>query len=107
MNDFWRPVTICKMVRPMLSHRSHVCSVCPVLSVTLVYCGQTVGWITMKLGMEVGLGPCNIVLDEDAAPFQTGHSLPQFWPLSIVVKRLDGSRCHLVGRYTSAQATLC
>ena len=27
-----------------------------VLSVTLVYCGQTVGWIRMKLGMVVGLG---------------------------------------------------
>jgi len=36
-----------------------------VLSVTLVYmyCGQTVGWIKVKLGMEVGLGPCRIVLD--------------------------------------------
>ena len=34
-------------------------SVCPVLSVclsvTLVYCGQTVGWIKMPLGTEVGL----------------------------------------------------
>ena len=31
---------------------------CPVcLSVTLVYCGQTVGWIKMKLGTEVGLSP--------------------------------------------------
>jgi len=28
-----------------------------VLSVTLVYCGQTVGWNKMKLGKEVGLGP--------------------------------------------------
>jgi len=31
--------------------------VCHVLSVTLVYCGQTVGQIKMKLGMQVGLGP--------------------------------------------------
>jgi len=38
------------------------------LSVTLVYCGQTVGWIKMKLGMEVGLGPSHIVLDGDPAP---------------------------------------
>ena len=31
---------------------------CPVcLSVTLVYCGQTVGWIKTKLGTEVGFGP--------------------------------------------------
>ena len=29
---------------------------CPVcLSVNLVHCGQTVGWIKMKLGMQVGL----------------------------------------------------
>jgi len=41
--------TVCKTVRPMLSVRC--LSVC--LSVTLVYCGQTVGWIKMKLGMQV------------------------------------------------------
>jgi len=29
----------------------------------LVYCGQTVGWIKMPLGTEVGLGPGDIVLD--------------------------------------------
>jgi len=27
------------------------------VSVTLVYCGQTVGWIKLKLGVEVGPGP--------------------------------------------------
>jgi len=26
------------------------------LSVTLVYCGQTVGWIKMKLDTQIGLG---------------------------------------------------
>jgi len=36
-------------------------SVLSCLSVTLVYCDQTVGWIKMKLGMEVGLGPGHIV----------------------------------------------
>jgi len=35
-----------------------------VLCVTLVYCGQTVGWIKMKLGMQVGLSPGHIVLGE-------------------------------------------
>jgi len=35
---------------------------------TFVYCGQTVGWIKMKLGIEVGLGPSHIVLDVDPAP---------------------------------------
>jgi len=38
------------------------------LSVMLVYCGQTVGWIKMKLDTEVGLGPGHIVLDGDPAP---------------------------------------
>jgi len=32
---------------------------------------------------------------------------PTFWPMPIVIKRLDGSRCHLVWRYVSAQTTLC
>ena len=35
------------------------------LSVTLVYCGQTVARIKMKLGMQVGLVPGHIVLDGD------------------------------------------
>jgi len=44
-----------------------VCPVLSVLSVTLVYCGQTVRWIKMKLGTEVGLGPGHTVLDGDPA----------------------------------------
>ena len=32
-----------------------------------MYCGQTVGWIKMPLGTEVGLGPGDIVLDGDPA----------------------------------------
>jgi len=49
-----------------------------VLSVTLVYCDQTVGWIKMKLGKQVGLGPGNIVLNRDRSPPPPkGHS-PQF-----------------------------
>jgi len=48
-------------------------SVC--LSVTLVYCGQTVGRIKIKLGMHVGLGLGHSVLDEDPAPHRKkGHS---------------------------------
>ena len=38
------------------------------LSVTLVYCGQMVGQIKMKLGKQIGLGPGHIVLDADEAP---------------------------------------
>ena len=47
-----------------LSYRTVVMSVMSCLSVmyvTLVFCGQTVGWIKMKLGTEVGLGPGHIV----------------------------------------------
>ena len=54
---------------------------CPVcLSVNLVYCGQTVGWIKMKFGMQVGLlCPGHNVLDGDP-PFlpQRGTAPPQF-----------------------------
>jgi len=68
-----------------------------VLSVTLVYCGQTVGRIKMKLGTEVGLGPGHIVLDRDPAVLPKGaQPPPNFRPMSVVVKRLNGSRCHLV-----------
>jgi len=58
-----------------------------VLSATLVYCGQTVGWITMKLGMEVRLGPGHIVLDGDpSSPERGSAALPSFRPMSIVAK---------------------
>jgi len=63
----------------MLPDRCLSClSVCPVLSVTLVYFGQTAGWIKMKLGTQVGLGRGHIVLDGDPAhPPPKGHN-PQF-----------------------------
>ena len=53
-----------------LYHWTVVC-----LSVTLVYCGQTVG---------------------PSSPEST--AAPTFWTMSIVAKWLDGSRCHLVQR---------
>jgi len=143
-NNFW--ATVYKTVRPMLWDRCPVClSVPSVLSLTLVYCGQrvgcikmklgmevglgqatlcwipssppqqkghspqflvhvhcgqTAGWIKMPLGMEVGLGPCDFVLDGDPAPPKKGAQAqpPNFWPIHIVAKQLDGSRCHLVQR---------
>ena len=63
-----------------------------------VYCGETAGWIKMVLGMEVDLSPSDFVLDGDSAPFpKKGWSpLLNFRPISIVAKRLDASRCHLV-----------
>jgi len=59
------------------------------LSVTLVCCGQTVGWIKMPFGTEVGLGPGHVVLDGDPAPPRKGaQQPPTFRPMSIVAKRL-------------------
>jgi len=52
----------------------------------------------MALVMEVGLGTGHIVVDGDPAPpLLKGHSR-HFWPISVVAKWLDGSRCHLVER---------
>jgi len=63
LNVFWS--TVCRTVRTMLSDRCLYCPVCPVCLLTFVHCGQTVGRIKMKLGMQVGLGPGHIVLDGD------------------------------------------
>jgi len=42
-----------------------------------VYCGRLAGWIKMALGMEVGLAPGHIVLDEEPAPSpKMGQSSP-------------------------------
>jgi len=80
----------------MLSHRClFVCLT--VLSVTSVYCVQTVRWIKMKLGTQVGLGPGHIVLDGDTAPPPQRGTAPSNFRPSVVAKWLDGSRCHLVG----------
>jgi len=47
--------------------------------VTFVHCGETVGQIKMKLGVQVGLGPGHIGLDGDPAlPAPKGHSPTQF-----------------------------
>ena len=57
------------------------------------------GWMNkMPLGMEVGLNPGDFVLDENPAlPPKRGEALlPNFRPISIVAKRLDASRGHLV-----------
>ena len=52
-----------------LCNRTVVCLICmSVLCVTLVYSGQTVGWIRMTLGMEVCLSP--------AALYNMGTQLP-------------------------------
>jgi len=58
-----------------------------------ICCGQMAAWIKIPLGMEVGLGPGDFVLDGDTAPPpQKGAESPNFRPMLIVAKRLDGSR---------------
>jgi len=63
-----------------------------------LYCGHTAGCIMMPLGTEVGLGLRNIVFDVDpATPKKKGTPTPpNFWPMSIVAKWLDGRRRRLV-----------
>jgi len=64
-----------------------------------VCCGQMAGWIKMPLGMKVGLGPGDIVLDgHPAPPPKKRGAAPSFQPVSIVAKRLDRSICHSVQR---------
>jgi len=76
---FW--AAVCKNGSPYAIRPVSVCPVLSVLPVTLVYCGQTVGWINMKLGTQVGLVPGHIVLDGDTAPLpKTGRSPPILGP---------------------------
>ena len=61
-------------------------SVCPVCNVGVLW--TAVGWIKMKLGMEIGLDPCHIVLDGDLALPQKGggtamHPLLIFGPCPL------------------------
>jgi len=72
----WRPSSPPKEHSPRTQFLAHVC------------CGQMVELIKMPLGTEVGLSPCNIVLDGNPAPPKKGHwSPPLFasyllWPNS-------------------------
>jgi len=54
----------------------------------------------MALGMEVGLGTGLIVLDGNLLPLakKGGTAPPNFRPMSVVAKQLDGSRCHFLWR---------
>jgi len=56
------------------------------------YCGETAECIKIPLGMKVGLSPGHFVFDGDpATPRKRGTPTPpNFWPLSIVDKPLDG-----------------
>jgi len=75
---FW--ATVCKNSLPYAIRPLSVCHVLFVMSVTLVYCGQTVGQIKMKLGMQLGHGPGNVVLHGNPAPLPIGAQPPIFGP---------------------------
>jgi len=91
-------------VCPILSDRClsvlFVCPVCLSVCDVDVLCGKTLGWIKLKPGVDVGLVPGHTVLDGDPAPPYPKRVQPLsiFWPMFVVAKRLDGSKCHLVGR---------
>ena len=65
----------------------------------------------MALAMEVGLSPGDFRVRWGPSPHPPqkggGAHLPKFPPISIAVKGLDTSRCHLVWRYPSSLWTLC
>ena len=63
-----------------------------------ICCCQMAGWIKMPLGREAFLPSDNVLDGDPAPPPQKGGRAPNFWPMSIVAKRLDGSRYHLVWR---------
>ena len=101
LSIFGRPF----LERFALCYRTVVClSVClsrlsclSCLSVTLVYCGQTVGRIKMKLGAQVGLGPYDFVLDGDPA-----RSL-NFRPMFIIVIVISLEHYTMHSRYWFVQ----
>ena len=55
-----------------------------------VCCGQTVGWIEMPLDREVDVGPGDIVLAYTGIQLLLKGHIPNFRPMSVVAKRLDG-----------------
>ena len=56
-----------------------------------ICCDQIAAWIKMSVCMEVGLGPGDFVLDGDPLPSpKGGRSPPNFRPMFIAAKRLDG-----------------
>jgi len=62
-----------------------------------LYCGRAAVCIRIPLGAEVGLSIGDVVLDGYPVPTSPKGAQPlNFRSMSIVAKRLDGLRCHLV-----------
>jgi len=69
------------------------------------YCGQTAVCVKIPLGTEIGMRPTSVglrlggvVLHGNPVPPPLKGAVPNFRPMSVVTKRLDGRRCHLVWR---------
>ena len=75
VQDLWATVT--SNDSPYATGLLSCLSVC---NVGVLYCGQTVGWIRMPLGTEVGLGPGDITLDGNPSfsPKKRGTAAPHF-----------------------------
>jgi len=107
MYDFWP--TVCKTVRPILSHRC--LSVCPVLSMSVClwrWCivAKTVGWIKMKLGIQVGLGTGHILLDGDTAlPTERGTAAPHLRNLRTQTRPYKPRPMSMPNRWMDQDAT--
>jgi len=102
--SYW--ATVCKTVRHMLSDRC--LSVCPVCDVR-AQCpnGCTDQDETWHAGRPRPWPHCVRWGPRSPSPKGRRSSHPNFRPISIVAKRLDASRCHLVWWQASAQGTLC
>jgi len=109
-NAIFGQPSVCKTVRPMLLGRClsvmSVCPVCPVCDVGVLWLNGYMGqYETWHAGRP---RPCpHCVRWGPSSPSPKKQSPHKFRPMSIVAKRLDGSRCHLVWRKASALATLC
>ena len=84
-----------------LWYQTVVCPICPVCPVCDVGVLWPNGWTdqdeTWHAGRPRPWPHC----------VRWGPSSPNLRPISVAAKWLDGSRCHLVWRLASAQATLC
>ena len=96
MDKIWVDwVTVCKTIRPMLSDRC--LSVCPVCDVRALWPN---GWTDQDKTWHTGRPrPWPHCVRWRPSPLpKKGAEPPNFRPMFIVAKRLDGSRCHLSQR---------
>jgi len=81
---------LCIFGRPFVKRFTPCYQTVVCLSVLLVYCGQTVGWIKIKLGTEVGLGPGHIELDGLQLPQPQRGTAPSQFSAHICCSQMAG-----------------